>query len=286
MNSNLIKRLDEIPEIFHLEDFTKDNRWFIDPYRINQINGIYIPGAEELVKKYFELFFKAVKTEDKKEIIRLGRYLHEINDNRLGYTSADSDPCGKGFCCTDLLDIYEAARENDSLIDQMPDILVFARGIGPDKISDLTTNIIYEHLYAFTEDIIQKYELDMKRKSIRRYVWNAEREMWTEKRFDVPLLEGKPILFIPNEIVCKQPIFSYERVYSKCFMKEFRGKPDILGITRKTKKGLEADCKIIREKYPECRDTVEKWSRKYRSVYERYRNEMVRDAWRSKYIGR
>jgi len=283
----IINKIRDIKEIYQLEDFTKDNRKFIDPYRINPNDSIYIPGAADIVNQYFERFFEDVKTNNEKDVYKIGEYLHEINDNRLGYTNYESEPKGKGFCVKDLLNIYKSAKENENLIDKMPDILVFARNIGPDKISDLTTNIIYEYLYYFTEYIIKKYSLTFERKNIKRYIWNMRENRWINREFRVPLLYGKPILFLPDEIVCSSLIFSYKTTYTHCFMNTFKANPKILNIVRYRKDGgIEADCGKIKELYPQNRDTVEKFGKEYRSNYEAYRDDLLKDFWRGKYIGK
>ncbi len=120
--------------------------------------------AKEKILKYFDLFFYSVEHNLRDNAAKMGEHLHEINATKLGYTNRNDKPKGKGFCQRDLLVIFDEAIKIKDYIEDMPDILVLAENVGPDKVSDLTTNIIYEELLEFTIGIIAKYDINIELK--------------------------------------------------------------------------------------------------------------------------
>ena len=186
MNKNIEEKLRNIPEIKQLEDFEHDNLLFIDPYRINEKDGELAQRAKTKILKYFDIFFEAIKEGDREKVLNIGEHLHEINATRLGFTSKDTFPKGKGFSQKDLVKIYDAARDVEDCITDMPDVFVLAENVGPDKVSDITTNIIYEELLEFTKNIIKKYKLDLECKLVKKYVYDVFEEKWIKKSINVP----------------------------------------------------------------------------------------------------
>ena len=167
MDKKLKEKIEKIEEIVQL-DFEHDNKLFIDPYRIDEKRGELYKRAKEKILKYFDIFFYSVEHNLRYNAVKIGEHLHEINATKLGYTSKEDKPKGKGFCQKDLLVIFDEAIKIKDYIKDMPDILVLAENVGPDKVSDLTTNIIYEELLEFTIGIIVKYDLDIELKKKRR----------------------------------------------------------------------------------------------------------------------
>ncbi len=78
-------------------------------------------------------------------------------------------------------------------------------GIGRDKISDFTTNLIKEFLLEYT----QKFAVQYIHKRLRRKVavnkvrFNYDTETWESDRFDLPWYMGDYILLTPKDILTK-----------------------------------------------------------------------------------
>ena len=280
MNKNIEEKLRNILEIKQLEDFEHDNLLFKDPYRINEKDGELAQRAKTKILKYFDIFFEAIKEGDREKVLNIGEHLHEINATRLGFTSKDTFPKGKGFSQKDLVKIYDAARDVEDCITDMPDVFVLAENVGPDKVSDITTNIIYEELLEFTKNIIKKYKLDLECKLVKKYVYDVFEEKWIKKSINVPMIDGKEILFLPSNIVERYEIFSYETFYRNLVYPFYKTNTAIHHLIRFLKNNEEKpDCKRIKEKYPLKRETVKEFKKKFQKEYEEYKEKVQKYYW-------
>lgn len=280
MEKSLKQQIEKIKEIAQL-DFEHDNLLFIDPYRINESKNELLKRAKKKILKYFDLFFYSVENNLREKAKEMGEHLHEINSTKLGYSRKDNIPNGKGFSQRDLLIIFDEAVKIKKYIEDMPDILVLAENVGPDKVSDLTTNIIYEELLEFTEIIILKYNLNINSRKLKKWVFNSEIQKWQQRGFEVPIIDNKEILFIPNDLIAPYEIFSYENVYKKLVYPFYKTNTSMHGLIRLLKNGEKRpDCKRIKETYPLKRYTVKDFKKHYRKEYIQYKEEMIKDYWR------
>lgn len=280
MKKELENQIRDIAEIQQL-DFEHDNELFIDPYRIDEKRGEVFKRAKEKIIKYFDLFFYCVENNLRSNVSILGEHLHEINATKLGYTNKYDKPKGKGFCQRDLLVIFDEAVKVKNYIEDMPDILVLAENVGPDKVSDLTTNIIYEELLEFTMYIITKYNLNIELRKRRKWIFDVDIREWQKKELLVPYIDNEEILFLPNKLTATYEIFSYENVYKKLIYPFYKVNTSIHRLVRLLKNNEERpDCKKIKKKYPMTRDTVKDFKEKHKERYNTYKTEMINDYWR------
>ena len=280
MDKKLKDRIKEIKEIVQL-DFEHDNELFIDPYRIDEKRSELLKRAKEKILKYFDLFFYSVEHNLRNNAAMLGEHLHEINATKLGYTNRVGKPKGKGFCRRDLLVIFDEAIKIKNYIEDMPDILILAENVGPDKVSDLTTNIIYEELLEFTIEIISKYNLDIAFIPKRKWIFDVNIQGWYKKELAVPCIDDDEILFIPDKLVASYEIFSYENVYNQLVYPFYKVNTSIHRLIRLLKNNEERpDCKRIKEKYPMKRETVREFKQNYADRYNEYKKEILKDYWR------
>lgn len=280
MNIELKNEISKIVEITQL-DFEHDNKLFIDPYRIDEKKSKLLKKAKEKILKYFDLFFYTVEHNLRDNATEMGRHLHEINATKLGYSRKEDIPKGKGFSQRDLLVIFDEAIKVRDYIQDMPDILVLAENVGPDKVSDLTTNIIYEELLEFTKEIIDKYKLKIEFIKKRKWIFDVYKQQWEKKEILIPCIDNEEILFIPTGLVASYEIFSYENVYNKLVYPFYKNNTSIHRLIRLLKNGEERpNCKKIKKKYPMRRETVKEFKQSYTDRYNQYKDEMIKDHWR------
>ena len=275
-----LNRINKVKEIVQL-DFEHDNKLFIDPYKINKSQEECILRGKEKIIKYFEIFFDAVENNDKRKVIEIGRHLHEINATKLGYTDKNKKPKGKGFSLKDLITIYEEAIKIKDYIEDMPDILVLANNVGPDKVSDLTTNIMYTEILEYTQNIISKYSIEVSLEERKKWIFDIGAEKWLEKNILVPCIDDEEILFLPKDIVSNYEIFSYQNMYWQLIYPFYKMHTSMHGLIRILKSGeKKPDCKKIKTKYPLNRITVKDFVVNNRSEYKRYKEALINNYWK------
>lgn len=280
MKEKLKKKIAEIKEIQQL-NFEHDNQLFIDPYRINERDGELAQEAKRKIIKFFDIFFKCIKDGNREKVLLIGKYLHEVNATKLGYTKPNTPPNGKGFSQKDLVYIYDEAKKIEKSIEDMPDVFVLAENVGPDKISDITTNIIYEELLQFTIGINHKYNLNLEFVEKSKYIFDVGEEKWTKKKFMIPTIDGEEILFLPKNIVESYEIFSYETFYKQLVYPFYKVHTAIHHLIRFLKNGEERpNCKKIMRKYPLRRDTVKNFKTAYPDEYKTYKEDIQKYYWK------
>lgn len=278
MKRELFYKIRKINEIVQLR-FKHDNKLFIDPYLIKETESELLARAKQKIIKFFELFFQCIEQKDIKTVEMMGKYLHEINATKLGYGAERNSSGGKGFCQKDLLHIFNESIKIRDYIEDMIDVLIFTQNVGPDKISDLTTNIIYEELLEYTTYIIDKYNLEIEFKKKNKWTFNVENKCWEKKRMLVPFIDNEEILFLPESIVSSRQIFSYEKVYRNLVFPFYKANIRSRKFIRIAKNGEEVlDCKKLRKEYPLTRNTVKDFRIRYPEVYRKYKTEIKEDC--------
>ncbi len=128
--------------------------------------------------------------------------LHEPNQTRLGQSSRR--PQGRGVGSQQALDVYRAFAKSKAvetgLLKDLSDCELFIEGIGHDKISDITTNIIRRKLIEFTKEQCQKWLVPMQPSPTGPW-WDQDRKWWRSSYGNLPVYRGHPLILVPKRSV-------------------------------------------------------------------------------------
>lgn len=180
-----------------------DTPLFIDPLAISQIDAPWENSCTAAIQSYFQRVLDAISSGDKTKSIALLSQLSEDNSTRLGYSKSSRGSGVGGGLAAELHDRLEASSAIKSgLIADIEDTALLIEGIGEDRISDLTTNIIREQLVQYTQAAAAYYGIKVEAKlSIGPY-WNTHKAEWQQATADLPLpSRGGPLLLVPKSIV-------------------------------------------------------------------------------------
>jgi hypothetical protein len=85
-------------------------------------------------------------------------------------------------------------------------------GIGPDRISDITANVLKHYLIEYTQQQCAMWGIPMATGVPLRHVYDHERREWSDGYFDLPVspFDQAPILFVPRRIVRSLPWINYD----------------------------------------------------------------------------
>lgn len=189
----------------------EDSELFIDYNLLKQNIVIHNFDRKTACKKIID-FFKTnldiIRTDPDK--VSENMLIHEINDTHFGSTTRGNNSRGKGPSKDELKDFFRKITENNldkTVINEPMDLLIFAKGLGPDSFSDLITKIIAKELYEFSIKVFkQSNKLDeVKQKG------EQEIEFWDNKNHKmstiiVPKLSIKNsnIILVPYRITTKR----------------------------------------------------------------------------------
>lgn len=187
---------------------------YIDPYSISIKSGEWYVDSNNLIVDFFERIMTAIKNNDTITAYKLLSKLGEPNETHLGVSSGKPDGCGIGKEQAKILlnKLKNSRAAQTGYLKDLSDCELLIEGIGADKISDITTNIIRGKLIEYTERQCLEYNIPYQ-DITSNYYWNAEDGIWAKRNAKLPLYNGKPILLVPKNIVVKTTISNYEKFY-------------------------------------------------------------------------
>lgn len=270
-----LEKIKRISEIVCLE-WTEDNKLFIDPYKVLEYDSIISSYAKGTLRSFFDEFFKAIKDSDIRRVREIGMPLHEINSTHLGYGTGKF-PSGKGFSVNDLIKIYTEARKVRSIsLEDFYDVIAFSENIGPDKISDLTTNLIYFYLIDYTIEVCLKNGIKFELIEKRVQKWDVTNKNWKEYKKYVPYVCGNEVTFIPVRLATHFMYFSYGSIYDELVEPYYRSNYVKYGLIRILKSGkTKPYIKLLRNKFPKTRNTVSNFAEEHIDLYRNYKKKKL-----------
>lgn len=234
---------------------------YIDPYAITKDKSTLAGQCHNAIVSYFETLLVAIRTEDKRTIRHLIRgRLAEPVEIHLGVGKAARKGRGIGVDqeqgIIGALAGSEAARVG--VIQAIQELELHISGIGPDKISDLTANVILDHLAGFTEQMSDDYAIATRPVAVNGF-WNAERQEWDSGYFNLPVHDTYAYILVPKRFVRRETDLMNHRVFYDKYVldilqRETLDANDSLvhtlknGKRRVTKKDLQNDPRFGRSK--------------------------------------
>lgn len=192
-----------------------DTRLFIDPVLLRHSGASEISGlGNTTLKSFFATIYKLLAASRRPgdmawEAAAARLRFHEVSGTCLGYGGGSIHGSGWGSKLTGLL-ISRAKELIDLGVDD-PDLFLliglFSENVGPDRISDMTTNIIMNSLGSYTARVCA--ELNVPTES---FTINGE-----TYRLPVNPLQDRPrtpVILVPADVLRELPVaFSVEDIW-------------------------------------------------------------------------
>jgi len=195
-----------------------DNPAFIDPFLIFA-NRKY-KALHDSIIEYLK-FLRNLSVAKQGENLTPGEFNHyykfpEVKQAWLGYSVAGNAGRGsnKKFGYSLYKNLYKIFSKfgNEKITESshLEKICLIEEGIGVDKISDFTLNLIQKFLLEYTQEFAKKH-LDKKFLSdfaVRRVKFDSKKGIWCEAHFVLPTIEQKGkkdfVLLVPRKILAKE----------------------------------------------------------------------------------
>jgi hypothetical protein len=182
-----------------------DTLVFIDPLLLEgSAHEEISDGAYQSYRARFEKIIKLLavsKVEDDvpwRNAKKLFRF-SEISWTCLGYgTTVKGSGFGKDLVSSTLDTASQIVALGVDDIDLFMALALFEEGIGPDRISDMTTNIILEDLISFSDRINQILKIPTRQFKLGANTYDLVANPYTDQ----------PLIFVPSDIVRDLPIAS------------------------------------------------------------------------------
>jgi hypothetical protein len=227
---------------------------YIDPYAITKDPTDLAARAHNSIISYFQELLDAIRRDDKVTVRRLVRgHLSEPGEIHLGVGKTARR--GRGFGIVQENQIVQALTASRAVqagvIQAIQELELHIEGVGPDKISDLVSNVVLRYLAEFTQTMCEEYGISTQPCALSGF-WNQERKEWDGDYFNLPAYEERAYVLVPKRWVRRQKdLMNHEEFYNKYILnvleRELISADDSLvyalksGERRVTKKSMKED---------------------------------------------
>jgi len=195
-------------------DLDRDTPLFVDPFAISQRPDRWSQASHATLANFFQRIVDRIRAGDLEAAFEALTYLREPNETRLGFSAAK--PQGAGIGKFQAEQLFDALRSSSAVqtgfITSLEECELMIEGIGRDKISDLTTNIIRFHLAEYTRGQCQLLGIPIQSCALSPY-YDASRDKWMSDYFDLPVANGKPVLLVPKLIARYDLSYNHANYY-------------------------------------------------------------------------
>lgn len=186
----------------------------IDPFLLFKSRDPSLASLNKLILDAFNAGLDFTRRDKLDE----ARYILDYPEAaELGFgnsTSKGKRGSGVGTYLTEL--IIETLRESPALMERgirhIEEMQLVSIGIGPDRISDISANLIKSYLIEYTQKQCELWSLPIVSGVPIKHVFDTSNFSWIDGYYDLPLspFDQSPILFAPRRIVRTLPWINYD----------------------------------------------------------------------------
>jgi hypothetical protein len=181
-------------------DTDRDTRLFVDPYAIDIRADAWSNECSRHLRSFFNALITALREGNDARATHLASHLHETNETFLGLSRGT--PQGRGIGAEQALRILDALRQSRAvqtgLLSELAETELFIEGIGSDKISDLTTNILRGPLLAYTRSEAELWGMPISGGVALNPAWDPNREDWVQAPRETIVVAARPVILVPK----------------------------------------------------------------------------------------
>jgi hypothetical protein len=139
----------------------------------------------------------------------------------LGYTKSGKRGSGLGGYLRDL--IIETLKASAGLRERgvlhVEEMQLLASGIGPDRISDISANILKGYLIEYTQRQAEIWGIPLQKGVPVPHIYEEATQSWVDSYVDLPVNpeDDAPVLFVPRRIVRALPWINYDDFLQRDF---------------------------------------------------------------------
>jgi hypothetical protein len=181
---------------------------FVDPFLVFK----KYPALHDDIIKYLRfLYSKSISAQSDLGQLEAWYYFREIKQNWFGFCAAGNSGSGLAHEFAISLNrnlgllLSDFDRRGITQSVHLEKLCLIKEGVGKDRISDFTTNLIKKHLAEYTQVFAEKYlKSDQKRKIVVDKVhFNYTTERWEPDAFILPYFNKDYVLLTPKDMLTK-----------------------------------------------------------------------------------
>ena len=198
---------------FVVPNLEQDRRLSIDPMLLYKAQN---PEFRTLHAKMLEVFNYAIEQFEKGDK-RNAEYLidfPEVSEIGLGYAVGTTKGSGLGTHLNRL--VFDTLTASPDLVKRklrhIEELQLVSLGIGPDRVSDITANILKDSFITYTKRQCELWKIPLTKAVPVTHILNLKNGEWEDRYEDVPVnpYGGSPLIFVPRRIVRILPWINFE----------------------------------------------------------------------------
>lgn len=223
-----------------------DTKLFVDPFLIFQETDSSWEGAHQQLINHFNVCFKLIaegnrdpRTVAYKKAIALLQF-PEPREFCLGYTEQGTSGAGGGIGYARMI----AAAMEDAItrglehLKHFEELGVLNEGIGPDRISDLTCNILRGRFIEYTQAVAARHGLPVRRVNMGGAAFDPLRIAWRSAVVELPINPStrRPVLLVPRRFLRDLPVLNADDWWENYEAEQLRNdlNYEVMGRVRKS----------------------------------------------------
>ena len=199
----------------------------IDPFLLFKSRDPELSDIHNTIINTFNHGIKKIRKQNYDEA-RLIFNFPEVSEIGFGYTKKGKKGSGVGGFLTEI--IIETLSDSTALIDRgvkhIEEMQLVSLYIGPDRISDITANLIKKYLIDYTQKQCRIWNIPLVNNVPIENILDPEKMKWFDGYFDIPVspFDHTPILLVPRRIVRTLPWINYKDYFRMEFSAYLRAK--------------------------------------------------------------
>lgn len=191
-----------------------DTELFVDPFAIfTETDGVFADSYDKILRFFNEAFKLAAKSDRNTTSISYKKLqdmlvFPEINEIGLGYSGSNSGAGASKHFRDQIIDaIYYSIERGLKEYRHFEEIGIFEEGIGCDRISDITCNILKSNIIRYTQNICQQSKISMVPVRMRHIDFDFNQLRWIDGTVNLPYnkYKNRGILLVPEKFVNDLP---------------------------------------------------------------------------------
>ncbi|OSQ48083.1 hypothetical protein [Thalassospira alkalitolerans] len=249
---------------------------YLDPYAIQIREDEWSEVCGDHIRSFFDEVLQGLRAGNDEQVVHLLSHLGEPNETHLGQSKGS--PRGRGFGTEKAKKLAGALRNSRAfetgLLADVAEAELFIHGVGPDLISDLTTNVLRQPLATYTLNQCELHDVETVQVSSLPPCWNPVTCRWESRALNLPVYQGLPILLVPKFSVRQRLCLDGQEFYNFHMIEHLRAEylEAGAGIVHFFKDGRpHVFKKDVKERHPFVKDALAEFVRDNPNVLELYK---------------
>jgi hypothetical protein len=253
---------------------------FIDPFAISQRLDPWSQRSHGTLVAFFQKVVDHIRASRLTEARELLSHLQEPNETRFGLSK--KRPAGAGIGPHQAQQLFDALKDSTAVktgfLSSLEECELMIEGIGRDKISDLTTNIIKGHLVDYTQEQCKLHGIPLQTVALGA-CFNPDTLDWESKYVDLPVWKGKPVLLVPKVVSRLGIAYDHQKYYRHYVLnflqsEEIGARSSLVRLLKNGKRRVYK--KDLERKYPCTKEFLYRFSKDHPEVLQMYRDDLAR----------